>query len=50
MTSSNKDVKRETVDKVAERIATTSNVGSEKAHQIARQHAEKINRERQSKK
>ena len=47
---SNSDVKRETVEKVAERIKQNGNVSSETAHKIAREHAEKINRERQQQK
>jgi hypothetical protein len=41
-----KDVKRETVDKVAERLKQHSNMSAEKAHKIAREGAERINRER----
>jgi hypothetical protein len=48
--SNNKDVKRETVEKVAERLKQHSNMDSEKAHRIAREGAEKINRERREKK
>lgn len=40
------DVKRETVDKVAERIARNGNISSEQAHKIARERAEKINKQR----
>lgn len=41
-----KDIKRSTVDKVAERLKKTSGLSSEQAHKIARTEAERINRER----
>ena len=45
------DVKRETVDKVAERIKKTNpSLSSETAHKIARSEAERINRERKDSK
>lgn len=47
---SNKDVKRETVEKVAEKLKQSGNLTSEQAHRIAREGAEKINRERRDKK
>ena len=42
------DVKRESVDKVAEKIRQSSNgqITSEKAHRIAREQAERINNKR----
>ena len=40
------DIKRETVDKVAERIKRSSSLTSEQAHKIARERAEKMNQKR----
>lgn len=42
------DVKRETVDKVAEKIIKSSNgqITSDQAHRIARREAERINNKR----
>jgi hypothetical protein len=43
------DVKRSTVEKAAEQIKKNNpSISSEKAHKIARDGAEKINRERRS--
>ncbi len=48
---SSKDVKREAVEKVAERIKKTNpNLTSEQAHKAARNEAERINRERKDSK
>lgn len=42
-----KEVKRETVDKVAERIKKSNpSISSEQAHRIAKGEAERVNRER----
>ncbi len=45
------DVKKESVDKVAERIKRSNpNLSSETAHKIARGEAERVNRERKDSK
>jgi len=42
------DIKRETVEKMAEKITKNSTLSSEQAHKIARERAEKINQRRKS--
>jgi hypothetical protein len=45
------DVKKESVDKLAERIKRSNpNLSSEQAHKVARGEAERVNRERKEQK